>query len=838
MSTRASSRVYNQVSLEAWFKRIVHDWESYFSEEALRKGQEIYRKGEISGIELSEKDAIVHCTFTRKDTCYVVLEWNGEKPEIRFSKEDALLGNAVAVGGLYEIEELITDEIAPLPYVPKIIELSASVEEPVPTEDHAEKGLVPAASETRRLVPHFNIVGSSLKMRAQWEPSLAEKASSLSGPERELLVRLTALAKEAGFEYKRKSEDFLMSDPDSVATFFTVSVKRWESVFGRLEFGSEARCLLEGVKQVRLNGSVKQRGKDSMSIDWRLKVGKRWLDPRYVSRLARVGRGTHIVKGVGLVRIADDQAEMFNEWQVAAASGPAKEWPRYMIFSLFSDHGVKIDLERALQDWREKIESNSVSAKVLDDKMLPDFLRSYQAHGVRWMANLRMQKCHGLLADEMGLGKTLQVLTLLNIYPFEDKDSLVVCPASVVPVWEQEAKHWYPNLNVIVLRSRQTFAYQTESKPKLWIASYTQLRRHKHLLSETNFGYAILDEAQQIKNPDAKVTHACCAIRAECRLALTGTPIENRLLDMWTLFRFLMPGLLGSRRRFEEAASSAEPLVHSSLEQTLRKQIAPFLLRRNKDKVGNDLPPKVEMDLVCPVTDTQRQVYERLLNEASDTMGDDLQTIVSEQSMNFFTLLTRLRQTCCDPGLVPGVSADPTQSGKIQMLLTRLGEALTGKGARKVVIFSQFVKLLNRVKPLIKKEFPEARILELTGQTKNRSKPVKTFQEETGATVILVSLRAGGTGITLHAADYVFLLDPWWNPAIEDQAVDRVHRIGQQKRVFVYRMLTKGTIEERIQQLKSEKQDLFESTLSDLGRTSDLLQHFDDLRELVRFVEH
>ncbi|MGK0464696.1 MAG: SNF2 family DNA or RNA helicase [Lentimonas sp.] len=452
------------------------------------------------------------------------------------------------------------------------------------------------------------------------------------------------------------------------------------------------------------------------------------------------------------------------------------------------------------------------------------------------MANLRMQNCHGLLADEMGLGKTLQVLTLLNAYPYKDKDSLVVCPASVVPVWEREAKHWYPHLDVAVLHGRQNFSHQTESKPRLWIASYTQLRRHKHLLGETDFGYAILDEAQQIKNPDAKVTHACCAIRAECRLALTGTPIENRLLDMWTLFRFLMPGLLGSRRRFEEKSTSTDPLVRSSLEQTLRSQIAPFLLRRKKDKVADDLPPKVEVDLVCPITDVQRQVYERLLNQSSEELGDDLRDIVSTQSMNFFTLLTRLRQVCCDPGLVPGVKADPTQSGKVQMLLTRLSEALTGNGARKVVVFSQFVQLLKRVKPLIKKEFPEVQVLELTGQTKDRSKPVETFQESEGATVILVSLRAGGTGITLHAADYVFLLDPWWNPAIENQAIDRVHRIGQRKRVFVYRMITKGTIEERIQQLKAEKRELFENALSDLGKTTDLLEHFSDLRELAELL--
>jgi SNF2 family DNA or RNA helicase len=840
MSNRASSRVYNRAALESWFEYVAHDWESAFSVDALKRGREIYRNDEISGIELSDKDAIVHCAFSRKDTCYVVLEWDSGKPVVRFSKEDTFLGNAIAAGGLYEIEELIADEIEPLPYIPRQVEAPDAVKEtkaPEPVEVKSSE-----AELTRRLVPYFSIVGSSLKMRPLWENLNSKDKSSFSGDdtslhsaERELLVQLTALAKEAGFEFRRKFNDFVLSDPNLVATFFDKTLIHWKKVFGRFQLDTDAQRLLEGVKQVSINGSAKPLGNDLMRVDWRLKMGSRWLDSKYNRHLARIGRGTHIVKKLGLVRITEDQAETFNEWQFAFNNGDesTKAWPRYMLFSLFDAHGIKVDLEDALRDWRARIEANTFSNEALKGKSLPDFLRPYQTHGVYWMANLRVQNCHGLLADEMGLGKTLQVLTLLNVYPFEDKDSLVVCPASVVPVWEAEAKHWYPDMDVAVLSSRHLFSHPTKPGPRLWIASYTQLRRHKHLLGEAEFGYAILDEAQQIKNPDAKVTHACCAIRAECRLALTGTPIENRLLDMWTLFRFLMPGLLGSRRRFEAKATSTNEFMRVSLEQALRSQIAPFLLRRKKDEVGNDLPPKVEMDLVCPVTDVQRQMYKRLLDESSEALGDNLQEIVSTQSMNFFTLLTRLRQACCDPGLIPGVDADPLQSGKVQMLLTRLSEALTGKGARKVVVFSQFVQLLKRVKPLIKKEFPNIRMLELTGQTKDRSKPVKTFQESEGATVILISLKAGGTGITLHAADYVFLLDPWWNPAIENQAIDRVHRIGQRKRVFVYRMITKGTIEERIQQLKAEKRELFESTLSDLGRTSNLLDHFNDLQKLA-----
>ena len=854
MSARASSRVYNQAALEVWFENVALDWETFFSKEALQWGREIYLKGQISGVELADQDVIINCAFARKDTCYVVVEWVPKGPIVRCSTEDDAMGDAVAVGGLYEVEELIADEIDPLPYVP------------TPKPDLQDAAIVAAAlakqqSSTlnstrpeeppaRRLTPRLEGLSTGLRMTAYWvnadfsrESAFQAEGGKMSSAEREMLVRLTALAKEVGFTFRRDPNDFLMHDPARIAPFFSHTRKRWEDIFGYLDLDLDAQSLAEGVKQVKIIGRVESAGKANMRVDWRLKLGKRWLDPEDAERLAKAGRGTHIVEGLGLVQIADEQTTALAEWRVAAASRSeeAQTWPRYMVFSLFGQRGAELDLEQELQEWRATLEPKQAE---LGEPLgpdptavaLPDFLRPYQAHGVRWMANLRAQNCHGLLADEMGLGKTLQVLTLLNAYPFEDKDSLIVCPASVVPVWENEVKQWYPHLDTAVLCSGETFEDSSGDKPKLWIASYTQLRRHKHLLEGTEFGYAVLDEAQQIKNPEAKVTHACCAIRAECRLALTGTPIENRLLDVWTLFRFIMPGLLGSRRRFEDAAISPDISVRKTLEQTLRKQIAPFLLRRKKDKVGKDLPPKVEMDLICPITEMQRQVYEGLLNHGREQMGDDLQVAMQSHSMNFFTLLTRLRQACCDPGLIPDLDIDPMQSGKIQMLLTKLGEALTGTGARKVVIFSQFVQLLKRVKPLIQQEFPDVELLELNGHTKNRSKPVETFQNKTGPAVILVSLRAGGTGITLHAADYVFLLDPWWNPAVESQAVDRVHRIGQRKRVFVYRMITQGTIEERIQHLKAEKRELFESTLGNLGSAKDLREHFTDLEELAKLL--
>ena len=835
MCARASSRVYNPAALEQWFAHVAHEWETFFDHAALRRGREIYRLGQISAVELADQDAIVHCQFARKDTCYVVLEWGADGPQVRCSSEDHRLGDAVAVAGLYEIEELIADELDPLPYEGAA---SASAAAPAPEPPAPE----PEPRPARRLTPYLQGGGTGLRLSAYWSDAsgsrtaaFAARDASISSAERERLLRLTAMAKAAGFQYRPDSHDYWMRDPERIAPFFSHTRKRWQAVFDEIQLDLDAQRMAAGVQSVKLVGRAASAGAAAMRVEWGLKLGRRWLEPEHAQRLARAGRGTHIVPGLGLVRLAEAQTEALDEWRVAAASQAetAQTWPRYMVFSLFAARGAHLDLQQELQQWRAALLPAAEGETRAAPSELPAFLRPYQAHGVRWMANLRARACHGLLADEMGLGKTLQVLTLLDAHPFAAKPSLIVCPASVVPVWQSEAARWYPQLSTAVLRSGEHFGRSGGNAPRVWIASYTQLRRHKHLLSAAEFGYAVLDEAQQIKNPDAKVTQACCAIQAECRLALTGTPIENRLLDVWTLFRFLMPGLLGSRRRFEDAALSPDPSVRQALEQTLRKQIAPFMLRRQKDQVGNDLPPKVEIDLICPITDLQHQVYHELLSQGRATLGDDLQAAMQGQTTHVFALLTRLRQACCDPGLLRNVALDPSHSGKIEMLLTRLGEALTGSGARKVVVFSQFVQLLKRLKPLLKQRFPDLSLFELTGASKDRAKPVQSFQEQEGPALILVSLRAGGTGITLHAADYVFLLDPWWNPAVENQAVDRVHRIGQRQRVFVYRMITHGTIEQRLQQLKADKRALFENTFADLGRGTDLRAQLSDVQALA-----
>jgi SNF2 family DNA or RNA helicase len=314
-------------------------------------------------------------------------------------------------------------------------------------------------------------------------------------------------------------------------------------------------------------------------------------------------------------------------------------------------------------------------------------------------------------------------------------------------------------------------------------------------------------------------------------LVLTGTPLENRQLDLWSIFRFLLPSLLGSRSSFERQLN-ADRSGHMG---RLRAQLAPFILRRSKSEVATELPQKVEMDLHCPMTDVQRAEYARICSEGLQRLGDDVGAAIREKSFGFLALLTRLRQVCCDPDMLPWRDSPLADSGKIGLLMEKLAEVI--ESGHKVVIFSQFVMLLERVKLALSEHYPDLAQFELTGMTLDRQKPVQEFQTCDEPAAMLVSLKAAGTGITLHAADYVFLLDPWWNPAVEAQAVDRVHRIGQTNTVFVYRMVTAGTIEERIQELKESKRDLFDKLVGGLGGDFDLSQHFSSLQDLVTLTK-
>jgi len=656
----------------------------------------------------------------------------------------------------------------------------------------------------------------------------------VSSSERAKLIGLAAYARKAHFHYDQESGVYLLESLAEIPNFLHAVLPAWRRAFA-IELDEKAANLMKGTRTIEIEAVAERAAGGSgrgdvdgtaLNLRWIFRTGERMLTESEVATLLKREGQMVILPNLGIVSLAADRWDSYTAWQknLDETAGGAS-LPPYLIFSLFNDARLKVTLSPEISAWRERVLTPPAAPPAL-----PPLLRQYQCRGVEWMHHLCDVGCHGLLADEMGLGKTLQVLSLLAVRPCPDRPGLIVCPASVVPVWKGEIEKFFPQLATDTLKSGNDFVSRKD--PVLWLASYTQLRKHRALLESVQFGYAVLDEGQFIKNPDAKVTQTCFAVKADHRIVLTGTPLENRQLDLWSIFRFLLPGLLGSRASFESA-------LHTDREGTLtrlRAQLAPFLLRRTKKEVAQELPPKVEMDLICPLTDVQRSAYANICTEGLARLGDDVGAAMREKSFGFLALLTRLRQTCCDPDMLPWLNSPLADSGKINLLLEKLAE-IVGSG-HKVVIFSQFVMLLGRVRTALAQNFPDLPRYELTGMTLDRQKPVQDFQGAPGAAVMLVSLKAAGTGITLHAADYVFLLDPWWNPAVEAQAVDRVHRIGQTNTVFVYRMVTAGTIEERIQALKAAKRDLFDRLVDGIGGDFDLSRHFTSLRSLVQLTAH
>ena len=849
MQTHGPKRVYTPHSLEYWFDMLADDWSETFSASQLDEGRRIYRNGEVRELELTDRDAIIHRRIEKKDE-YAVIEWNAGSLSVRSSTTDREIAHALAVAGLHEIEELVADEISPLP---------AEAQPNGDSPSHNGNGGAKAAAAgngahgppvprlngpSRSLLLVFKIKSSGLSFQAFWveadrktrHPALGPGVHSasngngngnghVSSGERAKLIGLAAYARKAHFQYNQDTGAYLMESLVEIPNFLKVTLPLWKRVFA-IELDDKTANLLKGTRSIEIEAVAERaQGDAGLNLRWIFRAGERMLTDGEVSALLRRGGQPVILPNLGIVALSSEKWESYSSWRknIEETQEGGAALLQYLVFSLFNDSRLKLTLSPEMEAWRQRVLAPPVSPPEL-----AGILRPYQRRGVEWMHHLCEVDCHGLLADEMGLGKTLQVLSLLAARPMPDRPSLVVCPASVVPVWREEMAKFFPGMAVDVLKTGNDFTSRRD--PVIWLCSYTQLRKHRALLDSVEFGYAILDEGQFIKNPDAKVTQTCFAVRARHRLVLTGTPLENRQLDLWSIFRFLLPGLLGSRSSFEGALTADREKTLARL----RAQLAPFILRRTKKEVAQELPQKVEMDLICPLTDVQRAEYARICSEGLERLGDDVGAAMREKSFGFLALLTRLRQTCCDPDMLPWLKAPLSDSGKINLLVEKLAE-IVGSG-HKVVIFSQFVMLLDRVRAALIQNFPDLPRFELTGMTLDRQKPVQAFQGAPGAAAMLVSLKAAGTGITLHAADYVFLLDPWWNPAVEAQAVDRVHRIGQTNTVFVYRMVTAGTVEERIQALKASKKDLFDKLVGGLGGDFDLSQHFSSMKSLVQLT--
>lgn len=447
---------------------------------------------------------------------------------------------------------------------------------------------------------------------------------------------------------------------------------------------------------------------------------------------------------------------------------------------------------------------------------LSTILRPYQKTGVEWMQRLAGRGMGGILADDMGLGKTLQTLTFIQSVGGQ---ALVVCPSSLVFNWVSEAEKFTPDLKAVALEGPDRMqALENNEDADIFVTSYALLRRDEKVYRDHHFRVIVLDEAQHIKNPEAKVSKAAHRLQGDVRFALTGTPIENSVRDLWSITQFALPGYLGKRSDFSERFE--KPLQKSdgadAVQKRLSRRLRPIVMRRLKEEVAPELPEKIEQVIYCDLTKKQQEVYQKILQESRATILD---AQGGRKRMLALTALLRLRQTCCDLRLLGLNDVEPEDAS---VKSDALGELLENaiEGGHRVLIFSQFVEMLQILVPDLAGR--GIGFCYLDGSTKNRGEVVKKFQEDESNTVFLISLKAGGVGLNLTGADTVIHIDPWWNPAVEAQATDRAHRIGQEKVVTAYKLITRNTVEEKILALQNRKREMMDSLLGDAAGDASL----------------
>ncbi|MDD4734969.1 MAG: DEAD/DEAH box helicase [Kiritimatiellae bacterium] len=511
----------------------------------------------------------------------------------------------------------------------------------------------------------------------------------------------------------------------------------------------------------------------------------------------------------------------------------------YVMSSLEMIPGVQVETD---ESWRRQVEKQNRKERmdpvVLNPEM-ENVLRSYQKTGVSWLRYMENGGFSGILADEMGLGKTVQTLAWLQLTRADESargmPALVVCPTSLVENWAAEAEKFTPNLRVhLSTGAQRQKKWDKLEGADLVITSYALLRRDIDFYARIRFSAAILDEAQHIKNHSTQNARSTKRIKACYRLVLTGTPIENSVTDLWSILDFLMPGYLGTHQQFKyvyEMPISNRTPDGPVAQERLRRKIHPFLLRRLKSEVAKDLPPKIERVALCTMTRDQQDVYQRLLMHYRTQIYDLVRDQGFEKTrFEIFKTLLRLRQTCCHLDLLkdPGIKYKEP-SGKLDLFHELLDEALDG--GNRLLVFSQFVSMLQ----ILRKELTKRglRYSYLDGSTKERLAVVNDFNSDAGIPVFLISLKAGGTGLNLTGADTVIHFDPWWNPAVEDQATDRAHRIGQQRTVYSVKLITKDSIEEKVLAMQRRKKAIIDATLArDKDQVLEKLT-WDDVQELL-----
>jgi len=570
------------------------------------------------------------------------------------------------------------------------------------------------------------------------------------------------------------------------------SGRDWFDISGDVKFGSQAVNIHDVLEAVFKNKRFVELSNGTSAV-----IPKKWIDK---------------LKGYsGFFDLENEKSKLSKRHASIINS----------LIELCSSVNLDSNVQKVINNLKnfKKIKPTSLSKNVNAN------LRNYQKIGYDWLYFLREFGFNGILADDMGLGKTLQTLSLLQKLKDENKNSsfLVVVPTSLIFNWKEEIKKFTPNLEVYIHHGQNRINVKSKNsiskfkdkvkESDLVITTYGVLRNDLKLFSEIEFDYLVLDEAQTIKNPFSVSAKSAYLLKGKNRLVISGTPIQNNLMDLWSLFQFLNPGYLGGYDFFRENFVIPIERGHDkNISDSLKKLINPFILRRTKNIISDELPDKTEVVLKCSFSKEETDIY----NTWKDYYRQEIKNKIKEKGMGgskmkIFEGLIKLRQICLHPKMI-----DPKYSGssaKFDLLMMELEKLL--KEGHKVLVFSSFVKMLT----IVKEEFEKKglKFSYLDGKTKNREKVVKSFQESSNPEVFLISIKAGGLGLNLTSADYVFIIDPWWNPAVEMQAMDRAHRIGQDKKVFVYKMICEDTIEEKILKLQESKKKLVKDLIVDDG---------------------
>jgi superfamily II DNA or RNA helicase len=625
---------------------------------------------------------------------------------------------------------------------------------------------------------------------------------------------------ESGFQVLDAAGAMLLRGEDEVIDFLTGVLpalrRKWQVLTDQKLQHVEQR-----VERIIPCIEPQGAGNDWLACDLSWQVGGRVLDAGAVRKMLQSGSRTVATPGGGKAVISHFDAEVMKGFLLD--TDPRQEDGRYYFSTQQSAY-----LERLRAHYGNDQKRHEELVPELP-ATLAQTLRGYQQEGVDWLYRCALNGGAALLADDMGLGKTLQTLAFLKLWKTNNPQAselpvLIVCPATLLGTWRDEAQKFIPDFNVLIMHgARRKDYYEVMASADLIVTSYALLDRDAAHYVKLPIAAMVLDEASAIRNPDTLAAKAARKVKqsapdAAC-VAITGTPVENSVRDLWSIFQFLMPGYLGSREDFRtryEVPCAAELPDRAAL-QRLRWRTEPFMLRRVKSQVAKDLPPKIESIVWCDPSPMQRDHYQAILRHGVEKMDQVRKSVGKEGArMQMLTVLLRLRQSCCDLRLIDDkISGESISdvSAKLARLLELLGEAR--RGGHRVLVFSQFTSMLS----LIRHELDEGDVdyCYLDGGTRDRTAVVDRFQKSDGPSVFLISLKAGGYGLTLTAADTVVLFDPWWNPAVEAQAADRIHRIGQTKPATIYKFISRGTVEEKILRLQDKKRNVMAAAMGEMS---------------------